>query len=265
MQSIQLDISRPGDISPIVCKQGDVGRKFLVTLTEEGEPFDIPVGSVLSAWYSGTGGAGNYTDIDGKSPFTIIANTVTVELVAQLTAAYGGGMLCLVINDADGNQLGLWNIPYLVEKIPGSDSQGAKDFYSAFSRAAADFMTDTTLSIPGRAADAAAVGKAIAGGAASLEVLDAGAIGNESDLSQLVIDQAEQMTNPGVRLLSVKCDFSTGSGALVLLYRGESTDSCNEAFAILIDTYGNIMMGTTYNEGDNAQWQPVSWTTLLSK
>lgn len=135
MQTIYLDISNKGVIPTIYAKQGDVGRKIEVVLTDSGLPY-IPVsGSAFSAWYSGASGMGNYTDIGGKSAFSVSGNKVTVELITQMLQAGGDGIFCLVLNNANGDQIGLWNIPYLCENVPGSESEEANAYYTAFSKA----------------------------------------------------------------------------------------------------------------------------------
>lgn len=185
MQTIHLDISEKRAQCQLFTKQGDVGRKFKVVLTNAGEAYAIPDGAVLSVWYSGTGGEGNYTQIDQNSAFVIDGNTVQVEILAQMTAVKGGGELCLIMNGADGSQIGLWNIPFMTEAVPGADSETAQNYYTAFSQTVnqlsedvktvaqemTKFAIDSTLSQPGRPADAAAAGAAIAAERARIDQL----------------------------------------------------------------------------------------------
>lgn len=133
MQTIYLDISNKGVIPTIYAKQGDVGRKFQVVLTDEGVPYYPTAGSAFSVWYSGASGEGNYTNIGDKSAFSLTGNKVTVEMVSQMLLNDGDGFLALVLNDADGNQISTWNIPYICEFVPGADSEEAKNYYTAFS------------------------------------------------------------------------------------------------------------------------------------
>lgn len=164
MQTIYLDISNKGVIPIIYAKQGDVGRKFEVILTDSGLPYIPAIGSVFSVWYSGASGEGNYTDIGDKSAFSVSGNKVIVEMISQMLSNSGDGTLCLVLNDANGNQIGTWNIRYLCESIPGSESEEAKSYYTAFSEAVQNLpYPDPTLSLVGKSADAAAVGAALAG------------------------------------------------------------------------------------------------------
>lgn len=164
MQTIYLDISNRGVIPAIYAKQGDVGRKVEVVLTNSGLPYEPEAGSAFSAWYSGASGMGNYTDIGGKSAFAVSGNKVTVELITQMLQNAGEGILCMVLSRANGDQIGLWNIRYICEGVPGAGSEPAKDYYTAFSQAVAGLpYPDLSLSAPGKAADAAAVGTALAG------------------------------------------------------------------------------------------------------
>lgn len=181
MQTIYLRIDEKHEIPKLYAKQRDVGRKFKVVITDGNEDYKIPNGAQLSVWYSGTSGEGHYSSIGESSAILVEGNTVTVEMIAQMLVNKGGGNLCLAMNMADGKQLGLWDIPYIVEAIPGTDSEAAREYYDAFATTVAGaldavaraenavktMVPDTTLSISGRAADAAAVGTALAGKAPS--------------------------------------------------------------------------------------------------
>ena len=170
MQTIYLDISNRGVIPAIYAKQGDVGRKVEVILTNSGLPYEPEAGSAFSAWFSGASGVGNYTEIGGKSAFSVSGNKVTVELITQMLQNGGEGFLCLVLSRANGEQIGLWNIRYICEGIPGAGSEPAKDYYTAFSQAVAGLAyPDASLSVAGKAADAGATGKALEGKAPAQE------------------------------------------------------------------------------------------------
>ena len=164
MQTIYLDISNKGVIPTIHAKQGDVGRKFQIVLTDLGLPYVPASGSAFSVWYSGASGEGNYTEVGDKSAFSANGNKVTVEMIAQMLSNDGDGVLSLVLNDPNGNQISTWNIPYICEYVPGADGEEAKAYYTAFSQAVENLpYPDASLSVPGKAADAAATGKALEG------------------------------------------------------------------------------------------------------
>lgn len=135
MQTFNLDLSAKRVIPLLNVKQRDVGTKILVRLTNNKAEYTIPEDAKWSVWYSGASGEGNYTEIDGRSAFDVEGSTVTVELIYQMLVNPGGGQMCLVMNGADGSQMGLWNIPYYVEAIPGADSEAAQQYYQAFLRA----------------------------------------------------------------------------------------------------------------------------------
>lgn len=132
MQTIYLDISNKGAIPTIHTKQGDVGRKFLAVITDSGVPHHLDPDNLFSVWYDGDSGEGNYSEIDGRSAFSVNGNKIVVELVTQMLANPGNGVLSLVINDPTGQQIGLWNINYVVEAVPGMDSPEADQYYTAF-------------------------------------------------------------------------------------------------------------------------------------
>ena len=159
----------------ISAKQGDVGRKFKAVITDNGDPYPIGSGTVFSVWYSGTSGEGNYTAIGQNSAFLVSGNTVEVELITQMLLVKGGGVLCLVMNDENGKQIGFWNIPYIAEVVPGFESAEAIQNFTAFSEtvmkladlvkkaseAVEKLSIDDTLTRAGAAADAQAVGSAL--------------------------------------------------------------------------------------------------------
>lgn len=180
MQTLFLDISNITNMNMtpksadgsvfLQSKQGDVGRQFKAVIMDGEQAFPIPPGAQFSVWYSGPSGEGNYSSVGDRSAFYVEGNTVTVEMIAQMLKKPGSGTMCLVLNTAQGKQLGLWNVIYAVEHVAGMDSEPAEDYYTALSElarqaisAAATFETDASLTVAGKAADAAAVGAGLAG------------------------------------------------------------------------------------------------------
>ena len=135
MQTFNLDLSEKRGVQRLNVKQRDVGAKIQIVLTDDKKEYNIPDGTQLSVWFSGRSGEGNYTKIDGRDAFSIDGNKVTVELIYQMLNNPGEHAMCLVMNGADGTQLGLWNIPYFVEPIPGADGKPAIAYYQAFLKA----------------------------------------------------------------------------------------------------------------------------------
>lgn len=131
MQTIYLDISNKGVVPCIYAKQGDARRFFRVFITDSGVPYPVPEEATVSVWYAGDSGAGNYTKIEDTNAVTVSGNEVWVEMVSQMVAVGGEGVMCLVA-EVDGGQIGTWNIPYQVEYVPGAGSEVAGEYYPAF-------------------------------------------------------------------------------------------------------------------------------------
>lgn len=168
MQIFNLDLTEKRIIPLLFAKQGDIGRKFKVIITDGGAEYQIPADAAVSVWYSGASGNGNYTEIGEDRAVSVVKNEITVELITQMLTNGGPGALCLVINTADGEQLGMWSIPYMVESVPGMGSAAAEQYYTAFSKSAAEvaaaaknFTIDKTLTVSGSPADAEETGRQI--------------------------------------------------------------------------------------------------------
>ena len=86
MQTINLDLSVRSIIPLLHAKQGDVGRKFKVVLTDNLVAYPVPMGAAVSVWYSGPSGQGNYTDIGADIAVSVSSNEITVELITQMLA-----------------------------------------------------------------------------------------------------------------------------------------------------------------------------------
>lgn len=161
MQTIYIDLSNKMVLPTIYAKQGDIGRKFEVVLTDSGVPYTIPKTALFSVWYNGDSGEGNYTDIGKTSAFSVSSNRVVVEMITQMLSNAGNGTLCLVMNQGE-KQIGSWNVPYICETVPGSESEAAKSYYTAFSAAVEKAKApDTSLTLKGYPADAKATGDKI--------------------------------------------------------------------------------------------------------
>lgn len=137
MQTFNLDLSAKRVIPLLNVKQRDVGTKIQIKLTDNKKEYAIPDGVTWSVWYSGKSGEGNYTKVGDRNAVEVDGSTATVELIYQMLDNPGEHAMCLVMNGADGTQLGLWNIPYFVEAIPGADSKAATAYYQAFMNAQA--------------------------------------------------------------------------------------------------------------------------------
>lgn len=141
MQTIYLDISNKGVIPTIQAKQGDVGRKFLAVITDNGTTLSALENPVFSVWYDGDSGSGNYSAIDGKPAVVFDGKNATVELATQMLTNAGDGEITLVMNDANGHQIGVWNIGYSVESVMGLDSEEVENYYTALSETASNAIS----------------------------------------------------------------------------------------------------------------------------
>lgn len=174
MQNITVDIAQSGVASTLFFKQGDVNRTFQVTVTDNGMPYEVESAELVSVWYSGSSGEGIYTDAGEESACTVEGNVITVKVIEPMIAKKGAGTLCLMLSHPDGTQLGLWNIIYHVEGVPGYESPEAMSYYNALGRMirqvkeVADELkdappptveTDTSLTMWGMPADAGEVGE----------------------------------------------------------------------------------------------------------
>ena len=239
MQNFILNISQRAASPVIDLKQGDVGRKFKIILTDDGAAYTVPEGTLFSVWFSGPNGEGNYSTIDDRPAVTVEENVATVEVIAGMVQTPGVGLLCLVLNSPDGNQLGTWNIPYSVEMTPGVESPEVTQYYTALSevaglaaasaaearKSAATFVTDTTLSVLGKAADSATTGARLR------EVHEA--ITVERSRINALATLPEGSTTGDAELMDIRVDYMGNSHETA----GESVRSqCAEFAKELFDT-----------------------------
>lgn len=113
MQTIYLDISNKGVYPCIYAKQGDVGRKFLAVITDNGVPFAIPEAANVSAWYESKSSAGSFGSL------SVTDNTVEVTIAQQMTVVAESGVVCISVVYENGDEISTWNIPYDIEAKPG--------------------------------------------------------------------------------------------------------------------------------------------------
>ncbi|MBQ7860353.1 MAG: hypothetical protein IJ347_09520, partial [Faecalibacterium sp.] len=119
MQKYIINVTSPGVADTVYAKQGDTERVIQLTLTRGGAPYIPPSGTTFVVFYATAAGEGNYSD-----GLTLTDNLLTVPLIEQMLDAPGGGAMCVVMFDADGGQLGTWNLQVDVERVPGLGSEG---------------------------------------------------------------------------------------------------------------------------------------------
>lgn len=259
MQTIYLDISNKGVIPTIYAKQGDVGRKFQIVLTDLGLPYVPASGSAFSVWYSGASGEGNYTDIGNKPAFTVIENKVIVEMISQMLSNDGDGVLSLVLNDPNGNQISTWNIPYICEYVPGADGEEAKAYYTAFSQAVENLpYPDASLSVPGKAADAAATGKALEGKAPA-------GFGYGEPLAVYSVETEEELETKLLEILNTMSNYTTKQVRFMLNFLGVTTNYLTTIYKHT-STYALVTFQTMRFGGAsllkvyaNSSWNVICW------
>ncbi|MBQ8358709.1 MAG: hypothetical protein IJX37_02165 [Oscillospiraceae bacterium] len=250
----------------LLAKQGDVGRKFKAIVTDGGAACAALAGAAVSVWYSGASGDGNYTDIGADSAVSISGNEITVELITQMLTNYGAGTLCLVINTADGDQLGTWNIPYMVEPVPGMGSAAAEAYFTAFSQAIQNLpYPDASLSAAGKAADAAAVGERFANmkaadiGAAPVGlVTKALSVADEAALDAALSAELAAMAENTAQFLVISPKSGAlfgGVGMLCELYKRSASGYGTAKFT----GYGSESPDVLYKTLWAGVWQPLEW------
>lgn len=216
MQTIYLDISNKGVLPTIYAKQGDVGRKFLAVITDNGTVISGLQSPVFSVWYEGASGSGNYSVIDDRPAAVFDGKKAEVEMIAQMLVNAGKGQMTIVLNDALGKQIGLWNIEYCVEPVAGQGSEEAKGYFTALSEtaaraiaaaeraenAAAGFYVDNTLTQEGASADAKATGEKIK--------LLQDSLGSKVSTETTLVNSVDEITKSGYYELDVSVNGAMG-------------------------------------------------------
>lgn len=274
MQTIYLDVSKKGELQKLYVKQLDNDRKFAVVVTDNGDPYPVAEDALLSVWYSGTCGRGNYSSVGGESAFSVEENVITVEFSPSILAHSGAGTLALIINDRDGAQIGLWNVLYYVEAVAGVDSDEPEESYTAFAElvssaaeyadraeeAARKLTIDDTLSEPGQAADAASVGDALEGKASA--GLSEGTIYpyDESELDGYLSEKYLTMADNAVCMLTVcpGSELFSGYPVLAIIHKAYTAGMLSK-----YATATFIGCGCGYQrwakECENGLWGPLEW------
>ncbi len=150
MQKFNIDIQKPSVPLIIYAKQGDTVRKIQISLYDGSIPYVPPNGTAAIIYYKGPGGEGNYS-----ANISIEGNVLTIPLITQMLTNAGGGVMCLVLHDADKGQLGTWNMQLQVEDVPGLNSQAATEWFTALSEYVAQTLKNAQAASSSAAAAAA--------------------------------------------------------------------------------------------------------------
>lgn len=126
MQTVRIDIDRPGVLPTIHAMQGDALTRFIkFELYASGQPYDLS-GKTVQVGYQlrgGLEGAYDTITLPGGStrPACVIdSNTVTVELAEVLTVDGNTGTITLAISTEEGGKLHSWAVPLHVGPASGA-------------------------------------------------------------------------------------------------------------------------------------------------
>ena len=133
MQNFNVDISTSHIPQALYVKQGDsLSRFFALTIADNGSPWEPPENAAYTIRFSTSAGTGWYDTIQlvggtTRPAVSAAGNVLTCEVAEQATL--GNGQLCVMVNDATGYQLGMWNLNIIAEVVPGANSQEAESYY----------------------------------------------------------------------------------------------------------------------------------------
>lgn len=137
MQNFNVDISTSHIPQALYVKQGDsLSRFFALTVADNGSPWEPPENAAYTIRFSTSAGTGWYDTIQlvggtTRPAVSAAGNVLTCEVAEQATL--GNGQMCVMVNDATGYQLGMWNLNIIAEVVPGANSQEAESYYGVLS------------------------------------------------------------------------------------------------------------------------------------
>ena len=147
MQTFNIDISRKNAPLVLYAKQGDsLSRFFKIVFLQDGVPWEPPAGALFSVRFGAPGMPDGWYDTikeqDGSthSAFSLVDNILTVELAYEAVSKAGTNTLAVLVLDANGYQLGAWNLHLDVELTPGENSPEADVYYSLLSEQVAQVL-----------------------------------------------------------------------------------------------------------------------------
>lgn len=180
MQKIRIDFDNPGLPQHISAVENDSqSRFFQATLYENGKAYTAPEGAAYSIMYRGFGpqNQGWYDTInDGagkRAACAVSGNVVTCEIARQALQVPGHVSIVLCVTTGKGYMLKSWPIECDCKNDRYDSTAEIESFFHVTSVSNASWMQviqaveelkniiDPTLSLSGKAADAAKVGEAI--------------------------------------------------------------------------------------------------------
>lgn len=181
MQKIRIDFDNPGLPQHISAVENDSqSRFFQATLYENGKAYTAPEGAAYSIMYRGFGpqNQGWYDTInDGagkRSACAVSGNVVTCEIARQALQVPGHVSIVLCVTTGKGYMLKSWPIECDCKNDRYDSTAEIESFFYITQVSNADWTQaiqaveelkntiDPTLSVSGKAADAAKVGEALA-------------------------------------------------------------------------------------------------------
>ena len=180
MQKIRIDFDNPGLTQHISAVENDSqSRFFQATLYENGKAYTAPAGASYSIMYRGFGpqNQGWYDTINdgaGKRAACVVSgNVVTCEIARQALQVPGHVSIVLCVTTGKGYMLKSWPIECDCKNDRYDSTAEIQSFFYITQVSNADWtqaiqaveelkkIIDPTLSISGKAADAAKVGEAV--------------------------------------------------------------------------------------------------------
>ena len=161
MRTFSLDMIPGGAQTAVACNQFEAGDVWVFALYYDGGRYEIPTGADVSI--TGTKPDGAAYKIAG----TVVSNAVQIVVTDQITACAGRSIAeILVESEAGGTTLYSANFPLLVEPAAVQGEFSPSEIPSAVVDEDGNVYysqsLDSTLTVAGAAADAKAVGDAIA-------------------------------------------------------------------------------------------------------
>lgn len=210
-ERVNIELTRPGFLSPIYATAGDVYSRFVeMQLFENGAPYTPPSGTTcLIGWRREGGACGNYdtiTEADENSThpaWELDGSTLTVELSRDVCRLPGKVYLNVALQGADGERLHTWELLCSVERGAVADSEdGSQPSESASEAAdraeAAAADAEAALGqVDGKIAAAVAGVTDEAQQAAQDAAASAGQAASSASAAQSVLDELDGMLADG--------------------------------------------------------------------
>ena len=252
MQKIKIDFANPGLPQHLNTMEDDSQSRFFeATLYENGKAYEAPSGATYSIMYRGFGpqNQGWYDTInDGtgkRAACTVSGNVVTCEIARQALQVPGHVNIVLCVSAANGYMLKSWPIDCDNRNDHYDDTAEVASFFYITQVSSADWTQaiqawedlkntiDPTLSIEGKAADAAKVGAAVN---AESERAKASEEKNANGVSQLKEDvmryivrkHSESVVSSKATLIVLRFSYPVKKGEYVYvntLYTGDNYSS----------------------------------------